>query len=283
MTIVPSLASEASLESILEHLADELEARDDHAPFGDWLMKATIRTMMVNVEVYAMADKFNILLLKETALKKITSLSDSIDSEWFSNSGLADVFLEAIRSTPSNDRGLRPIIVDLCALHMDTILGSRNDKGDPGDHEQSETTRAMWEPVLKADQDFQYEVLRVSAQANSERLAKSTESYERRMGAMGRRLGCTELGHDPMIPEIEVRSCRDYHQYIQHFLEKATNSYCATCGQTQKPIIIRRDEDIFALRCRSCLHYTGGYSSTLATEDGIGLWPPRPTGPTTSA
>ncbi|KAL8789254.1 MAG: hypothetical protein Q9195_006900 [Heterodermia aff. obscurata] len=133
--------------------------------------------MMVNVEVYAMADKFNILPLKDYAHANFQLLTHFIDWEWFSDVGLVNVFLKAIQSTPSNDIGIRKIIVDICASNMDTIMGSR---GNPEDREKFELTRAMWEPVLKEDQDFQYDVLRKSARENSQRLTKSTDFWTSR-------------------------------------------------------------------------------------------------------
>ena len=158
----------------MDHIARELEANSEHAPFSNWFIKSAIKTMMVHVDVYVMADKFNILGLKDYAQNKFQLLTRLMFWEWFSNPGLMEVFLKVIQSTPSNDKGLHRIIVDLSASNLDMIMGSKNDTED---HEKSEMTRAMWEPVFKEDKDFQYDVLRKSTQGNSERLVKSIEVY----------------------------------------------------------------------------------------------------------
>lgn len=66
-----------------------------------------LASAMVNVEIYAIAEKYDIRTLKELAKKKFES---SVD---FSNANMSDVsiIIEFVyRTTPSSDRGLRDII-----------------------------------------------------------------------------------------------------------------------------------------------------------------------------
>ena len=139
----------------MDHIARELEAKIEHVPFAHWFIKSAIKAMMVHVHMYVMAHKFNILGLKDYSQNKFQLLTRLMFWECFSNPGLMEVFLKVIPSTPSNDKGLRQIIVDLSASNLDMIMGS---KSDTEDHEKSEMTRAMWEPVFKENKDFQHNV-----------------------------------------------------------------------------------------------------------------------------
>lgn len=70
-----------------------------------------------NVNVYTIADKYNLPELKELAVEKFRR-----DSGQCRLKDLAATAHEVYMSTPSGDRGLRDVVIQMCETHIDQIM-----------------------------------------------------------------------------------------------------------------------------------------------------------------
>ena len=82
--------------------------------------QAQIR-MLNNVDVYALAEKYNLPGLKELAAKKFRR-----DACKCPLNGLAAIAHETYTSTPSSDRGIRDLVIQICETHLDQIMEARD-------------------------------------------------------------------------------------------------------------------------------------------------------------
>jgi len=71
--------------------------------------------LLNNVEVYALADKYDITNLKKLAASKVRHCVECRPT----TAALSAAVQLAYTSTPSHDRGLRDILVDSCSLRID--------------------------------------------------------------------------------------------------------------------------------------------------------------------
>lgn len=107
-------------------------------------------SLMTNVKVYAMADKFDVEELKMLAKEKFEACSRGWPLPKFPS-----VVQEALTSTPESDRGLRDILRSIIARHVEeicprveTYLGANVTE-----------TRQQWFDVLRDEGAFLYEIL----------------------------------------------------------------------------------------------------------------------------
>jgi hypothetical protein len=77
-------------------------------------------SLLNNVLVYAIAEKYGIAELKEMAKAKFQSRAGSL----LSAKEFPEIIKELYRSTPSSDRGLRDIVSQVCAQQGRTIVDS---------------------------------------------------------------------------------------------------------------------------------------------------------------
>ena len=72
------------------------------------------KRMLINADVYALADKYNLPELKKLAIEKFRR--DSRQSPFEDLAAIADRVYD---STPSNDRGLRDVVTRICKRYFD--------------------------------------------------------------------------------------------------------------------------------------------------------------------
>ena len=94
----------------IEEETDPGTASDGAAPHGP--------RMMNNVLVYAVAENYDIPELKDLAKHKFQTLASS---KW-PHDGFHAITECIFTTTPDNDMGLRPIVLDICAEHFYDIL-----------------------------------------------------------------------------------------------------------------------------------------------------------------
>ena len=104
--------------------------------------------LIMNTNVYAMADKFDIPKLKQLAKLKFEHHA----KKW-PHTDFPAVIHRILECTPSNDRGLREVCVGICAEHVYEITGASGKAGDT----------KKWATVLREDADFTLAVLRQAA------------------------------------------------------------------------------------------------------------------------
>lgn len=75
---------------------------------------------IINVLVYAIADKYNIPLLKALAKDKFQVVTNAEDNEW-NPDAFAGVCIQIYSTTPSSDRGLRDCAKDLMEEQRESL------------------------------------------------------------------------------------------------------------------------------------------------------------------
>ena len=113
-------------------------------------------SMMINVQVYAMAEKFDIAELKILAMEKFLTCAQGWPLPDFSS-----VVHEALTSTPESDRGLRDILKRILAEHVEEICPVEDLTLDESSSAaiQNRNTRHQWCDALRGEGRFLYEVL----------------------------------------------------------------------------------------------------------------------------
>ena len=111
-----------------------------------------------------MADRFNLPELKDLAAAKFGECA----SHWPQHD-FATIVSAVVDSTPSNDRGLRPIVAETCVLHIHELLGIKIPE------RMLSVDSKEWEKILIKDGDFLYSILRQNT--------AKTHDYQERLGA----------------------------------------------------------------------------------------------------
>jgi len=74
--------------------------------------------LMSNVQVYALAEKYDVPALKQLAMAKFGALTDFDQSV----SKIPDVIEAVFTSTPETDMGLRDIVIGICHVQITSVL-----------------------------------------------------------------------------------------------------------------------------------------------------------------
>ena len=90
---------------------------DDGTPAATLKDKGSI--LMANTLVYAIADKYDIGCLKRLAIAKFGKIH--CYNAWICQE-FSTVVAEVFTTTPDNDLGLRSVVSDICARHIDELL-----------------------------------------------------------------------------------------------------------------------------------------------------------------
>ena len=103
------------------------------------------------MHVYALADKFEMHELMDLAVRKF-----KVHVVDWPQYDFAAIVAEVLDSTPSNDRGLRSVVANVCASNLDKILSMGVSCGP------SNEQKAQWAEVLKKDNDFLFTLFQKS-------------------------------------------------------------------------------------------------------------------------
>lgn len=113
VTEQPEVSSEA--QPLLTHNildVDNVDMSESHR------LKARHLSMLNNISVYAIADKYDIPTLKKLAEIKFRNLAYSL----WPHHDFPAVVKSAYESTPDNDEGLRGVVASICADHVEDML-----------------------------------------------------------------------------------------------------------------------------------------------------------------
>ena len=189
-------------------------------------------TMMNNVLVYAIADKYDIPDLKELAKNKFRTLALS---KW-PIENFDNITEEVFSTTPDGDMGLRQIVLDVCSIHFQEIL---RDKGSRASLLDNSAIAAVVSDaaVRKFDEDKTLldEALAKHAEAVNEALAKHAEATNEAVGQ--KEAWMTRL--DSLFANAGiVHECRHCHEGFNWYLERLGGQRpnmrlrCAICQGT---------------------------------------------------
>lgn len=120
-------------------------------------IQTNCQKILKNVEVYALAQRYGIPGLDDLAKSKIRNQMDcNLTQKEFQ-----EIVVAIYNSRPQQDRGLRDIVLALCAEQMDV------DYGD-----------ASWEPIMRANGDLAYDVLTGTMQKQKQRFAEEAQGSD---------------------------------------------------------------------------------------------------------
>lgn len=74
--------------------------------------------LLIDAQVYTIAEKYNIPSLKDLALKKF----DEMEGKGWEDAGFPLAIKEIYASTPESDRGLKDIVCDRAKINMTVLL-----------------------------------------------------------------------------------------------------------------------------------------------------------------
>lgn len=136
-------------------------------PFPEHSEGGKKSSLMINVQVYAMADKFDMPELKVLAKEKFSKCAQGWPLPDFPS-----VVHEALSSTPESDRGLRDIIRRILADHVEDIYPFDDLTSTTPSATATKTIRETWRNALRDEGDFLYKVLGSVAANNAYKQAR---------------------------------------------------------------------------------------------------------------
>lgn len=213
---------------------------------------------MINVKVYAMADKFDIPELKILAREKFTACAQGWPLPDFPN-----VVHEALSSTPESDRGLRDILKRILAAHIDDIHPLEDAVTAESEVIDAQETRQEWCDALRKEGRFLYEVLgAVAVNHTQERCRLQMTNHDVVEDLQKSQKEITTLKHETqrLTKEIAVRD-----NSIKTVKNRGTNlvqeiharDHCRHCKEPFQPVFedLAYFEDWYCkgtLRCKLC-------------------------------
>ncbi|KAL9003595.1 MAG: hypothetical protein Q9188_003546 [Gyalolechia gomerana] len=90
----------------------------DDGHIGEWKFPVKVSTVWNNVQVYALAEKYDVQPLKSLAAKRFRA---GVKGEWETDDILT-VLAEVYTTTPSTDRGLREDMLHVCERYSDELM-----------------------------------------------------------------------------------------------------------------------------------------------------------------
>ena len=106
-----------TVNRMLEYLYT-IDYKDDHDVSNPFNPRTMESSLVVNANVYAIAEKYDVRALKSLAEQKF---AEALETQW--NSDSLPVAVEIVyTTTPSSDRGLRDCITRLIERHRNDLL-----------------------------------------------------------------------------------------------------------------------------------------------------------------
>ena len=244
--LVPAL-TDAALDGVIPSQSESSMVAEDRlpktqAPITESPGRNGRTSLMINVQVYAMADKFDVAELKLLAKEKFLTCAQSWPLPDFPS-----VVREALSSTPESDHGLRDILNRILAEHVDDICpvpdSTLNERLSA-----VQDTRQQWCDALREEGRFLYEVLGTvainkareierlrftnvdivadlqDAQQDIDDLKAQSTSVQAQRRLTEQILDRVKARGASLIQEIDTRdNCRHCHQPFQPAFEGITN------------------------------------------------------------
>ncbi|KAG6989786.1 hypothetical protein G7Y79_00064g094090 [Physcia stellaris] len=117
-------------------------------------LKQIHASLLINLRVYALADKYHIRELMDLAAAKFKSHINIWPLHDF-----PAIVSEIVDLTPANDRGLRPVIVDICTDHLKEVLNIKSAGADSFEGEENDET-TQWTMAITKDIDLIHAILK---------------------------------------------------------------------------------------------------------------------------
>lgn len=187
-------------------------------------------SLMINAQVYAMADLMDIPELRQLAQHKFEG---RICISALKIYGPPAAFTEVVKTTADNDRGLREFVLDQCVGVMKWSLHDGN--------------KACWKQLMREDAHFAAEVLQRTVDAYSVSLRCQADHYL----SVDMLLAAERLKND------SLQKCLDDHKRgIVDLVTAINKGTCGVCHCSLHPKLVPSSSTTtktgFALQCRKC-------------------------------
>lgn len=184
--------------------------------------------MLNNVDVYAIAEKYNLPALKELAAKKFRR-----DICKCPLTGLTVIAHKAYTSTPSTDRGIRDLVIQICETNFDQIKDARDigavmeANGDFG-YDMFKLARGKYKKQLKASEDLQSKVKTKKQKVG--RLMKKKRDLSKRLNVQERMITYMKTQHANLTVAHEFASSKMWSFFNFLPSKDKQDCMCAHCG-----------------------------------------------------
>ena len=240
-----------------EVFAAEVKAFEQHCSYLEWSFKLRERTMVMNVKVYTMADKYDVLGLKKLAQARFLKAFRETSGPLWEECNMASVLHAVIQSTLSADKEIRETVVDACATNMGHITGIT--RYPRPEHYSSKSEE--WSEVFTEDIDFNWEVLRrVAEQSKNDIKASQNKWLECASKNIDMRNNTQRLEAENMQLKDQLAT---YKEKTGRLLRVIGGQRCEACGSSFQLEIRTSPQDPhdFFVRCCAC-----GWSFTGMSE-----------------
>ncbi|KAL8828608.1 MAG: hypothetical protein Q9191_002489 [Dirinaria sp. TL-2023a] len=199
------------------------------------------KSLMMNVQIYAAAEKYDIELLKEMSQCKFERLAF-----WLPRWSFPSILHEILTTTPSSDRGLRDTALNICIEQV--VLDSLAKPEGSAD----------WESVLKDDPDFMMEVFKKTIAKSITAEARHTEYGEELQKRANYWKAFTAAKAERVTGlKSQISDFQDNIDFLLRHLTVVSNGcICRSCGGNFNPYFVPQGAEHTitggSLRCGSC-------------------------------
>ena len=193
-------------------------------------LKDNCSVLFNNVRVYAIAEKYEILPLKELARERFGTCAEN---NW-SCEEFPAIVREVVESTPSTDRGLRDIVSQLVAEHVQKFLDNED-----------------FLHLLEDSGELGLNILRQVLSIKSEELdsaMKSKAASEANVAELLSRIAALEATNTTLTDQLE-----EHWASLSAKMKKINDlALCRHCGETFNTCLEGYDGKIVIVRCAKC-------------------------------
>ncbi|KAG7002071.1 hypothetical protein G7Y79_00029g063670 [Physcia stellaris] len=184
-------------------------------------------SLLLNIHVYATADKLDIPDLRDLAAEKFKARFQ----KW-PEYDCAAIVSKVLKCTSINDRGLRPVVATMCVRYVEEITG-----GYGTDEDKVAEKKAQWAGVFAHESDFLFSILQ---QSTIQKGIESIESHQLKIQynqlaseSIQRK---QQYNKTDQALQTERREHRDYTYRVEKMLSLANSQdKCVSCRASFRP------------------------------------------------
>ena len=186
--------------------------------------------LMINAQVYAIADLMDIPELRELAQSKF---QQRVSVSALKIYGPPAAFTQVIKTTADNDKCLREFVLDQCVSVMKLSLYDSN--------------KANWKQLLRVDAHFAAELLQRMVDVYSESLKRQEDQYL----SIDMLLATERLKNDSLETAMAI-----HKRGITELVTAINKGTCSVCHSSLHPTLVPSSSTStktgLALQCRKC-------------------------------
>lgn len=192
-------------------------------------------SLIINAQMYALADRIDIPNLRKLAQVKFERRVHKSSLKIF---GPPSAFLEVIKTTPANDKGLRRFVLEQCAYMVSWPLPSNK--------------RQDWQNLLREDADFTADLL----QRTVNTYETSLEAQEHEFHKLNHRLNDQFAAEHQRTLDLQ-NALDELKKGVADMVAALNKGGCNVCHCNMQPVVRPDDSSSpsktgYVVRCRKC-------------------------------